>query len=216
MRTQENAGICNPNLERAQENFARLITHVTNLYCMGDSSSISAYEAQQIALSVTYVLGIADATPEVAARVLDVEDPIELWRNCIATLDNRVDAALDVWQEIVAIMPPMRNVSLRDTLTSLGKLRQNYNAFFSAHEIPCDIDYQLSEPVDPDLQGIDYIEAWLTQLLKETRWIAQFDTESCIAVLERVCPDYRGLHINLFDLLLPHESELQCIFSTIK
>ena len=43
---------------------------------------------------------------------------------------------------------------------------------------------------------------------RPTRWIAQFTAESCVAVLERVCPDYRGLHVNLYDLLLPHEDEL--------
>lgn len=52
--------------------------------------------------------------------------------------------------------------------------------------------------------GLDYIEVWLAQLLEETRWITRFDTESCIAVLERTCPDFRGLHVNLYDLLLPH------------
>ena len=54
----------------------------------------------------------------------------------------------------------------------------------------------------------DYIEAWLAQLLAETRWIAQFDAASCVNVLERACPDYKGLHVNLYDLLLPHENEL--------
>ncbi len=77
-----------------------------------------------------------------------------------------------------------------------------------AHEVPCDIDYQLSEPVDTSLQGMDYIEAWLPQLEYETRWIAQFDVDSCINVLERACPDYRGLHVNLYDLLFAHKSEL--------
>lgn len=50
------------------------------------------------------------------------------------------------------------------------------------------------------------IDAPLEQLLKEARWIAQFTAESCVAVLELVCPDYRGLHVNLYDLLLPHEA----------
>ena len=59
--------------------------------------------------------------------------------------------------------------------------------------------------------GIDYIEAWLAQLLKETRWLARFDVESCVSVLERVCPDYRGLHVNLYDLLLPHAGELTLV-----
>ncbi len=91
---------------------------------------------------------------------------------------------------------------------SLGELRQRYDTRFAAHVVPCDIDYQLSEPVDPGLLGIDYVEAYLARLLVEARWIARFDVEGCIAVLERACPDYRGMHVNLCDLLLPHEDEL--------
>ena len=75
--------------------------------------------------------------------------------------------------------------------------------------MPCDIQYQLSEPVDERLQGLDYLEAWLAQLRWETEWIARFTPESCIAVLEEACPDYRGLHVNLFDLLKPHEGRLK-------
>ena len=152
-------------------------------------------------------------TAEEAARVLDVEDPIALWHDGLDALDARMDAALGTWREIVAIMPPIRNVALRDTLASLGELKRRYDTRFAAHEVPCDIDYQLSAPVGPQLLGLDYIEAWLAQLLAETRWIAQFDTTSCIAVLERTCPDYRGLHVNLYDLLLPHEDELVRIAS---
>lgn len=85
---------------------------------------------------------------------------------------------------------------------------RRYDVYFAAHEVPCDIDYQLSSPVDPSLAGLDYIEAYLAQLLVETRWIAQFDVDSCISVLERICPDYRGLHVSLYDLLVPHEDEL--------
>ena len=142
------------------------------------------------------------------ADVLDVEDPIALWHEGLAKLDARVDAALDMWREIIVTMPPIRNVALRDTLASLGELRRRYDTHFAAHEVPCDIDYQPSKPVNPQLLGLDYIEAWLAQLLAETRWIAQFDAASCVNVLERACPDYKGLHVNLYDLLLPHENEL--------
>ena len=198
----------NSGLARAQENFARLMAHVANLYCMGGSSSISSCEARELATSVAYALGIADATADEAARVLDVEDPIALWHDALAKLDTRVNAALGMWHETIVTMPPIRNVALRDTLASLGELKRRYDVRFAAHVVPCDIDYRLSEPVDPRLMGLDYIEAWLTQLLAEARWIAQFDAESCIDVLERACPDYRGLHVNLYDLLLPHEEEL--------
>ena len=205
--------VSSPVSERAKGNFTRLIAHVASLYCMGGSSSISSHEAQELATSVAYVLGIADATAEEAARVLGVVDPIALWHENLDALGVRVDAALDMWREIVATMPPIRNVALRDTLASLGELRSRYDTAFAAHEVPCDIDYQLSVPVDPQLLGLDYIEAWLLQLLAEMRWVAQFDTASCIAVLECTCPDYRGLHVNLDDLLLPHEDELVRITS---
>ena len=195
--------------ERARENFALLMAHIANLYCMGGCASISAYEAHELAKSAAYALGIADATPEEAARVLDVDDPIALWQEAVKALEKRTDGILALWREVVATMPPIRNVALRDTLASLGELKRRYDARFAAHEIPCDIDYQLSTPVDPSLLGLDYVEAWLAQLLAETRWIARFDVDSCIFVLERICPDYRGLHVNLYDLLLPHEAELE-------
>lgn len=31
---------------------------------------------------------------------------------------------------------------------------------------------------------------------------------AAVNVLERACPDYKGLHVNLYDLLLLHENEL--------
>lgn len=198
-----------PNLAHAQRNFARLMAYVANLYCMNESSSVSAREMAQLAASVIYVLGIADATEEEAAMTLCADDPIALWHKRLAALDARTDAALATWRNIVLTMPPIRNVSLRDTLASLGDLKLSYDTRFAAHEVPCDIDYQLSEPIDVRLQGIDYIEAWLAQLERETRWIAQFDTPNCIAVLERTCPDYRGPHVNLYDLLSAHADELQ-------
>ena len=196
------------NGDRASKNFARLLAHVANLYCAGGSSSVFAYEAHELTMSVAYTLGIADATTDEAVLALDIDDPIALWQDAVHALKRRTDDALDLWRETITTMPPIRNVALRDTLTSLGELRRQYDVYFAAHEVPCNIDYQLSSPVDSSLMGIDYVEAYLTQLLIEARWIARFDVKSCISILEHVCPDYRGLHVNLYDLLLPHEGKL--------
>ena len=197
-----------PDVDRASKNCARLTAHVAGLYCAGGSSSVSAYEMHELAMSIAFALGIADATPEEAAVALDVDDPIALWHEGVHALQRRTDADLALWRDVVATMPPIRNVALRDTLASLSELKRRYDVHFAAHEVPCDIDYQLSEPVDPGLLRIDYMEAYLAQLLAEARWIARFDVESCVAVLEGACPDYRGLHVNLCDLLLPHTHEL--------
>ena len=185
------------------------MAHVANLYCMGECASISAHEAHELAMSVAYALGISEASPNEAALVLDVDNPIMLWREAVRALEVRTDDALALWHEVMSTMPPIRNVALRDTLASLGEMKKRYDVRFAAHEIPCDIDCQLSNPVDPSLMGIDYVKAWLTQLLTEACWIARFDVDSCITILKRVCPDYRGLHVNLYDLLFPHEDELE-------
>ena len=197
------------NVMRAQHNFAQLMAHVASLYCMNDSSSLSQQEMADLALSVTYVLGVADSPAEEAVQALSIDDPIALWHSRLAALDSRIDNALAIWRRIVLTMPPIHNVALRDTLASLGNLKSRYDTRFAAHTVPCDIDYQLSKPIDINLKGLDYIEAWLTQLERETIWIAQFDVNSCITTLERICPDYRGLHVNLYDLLSAHAGELK-------
>ena len=86
--------------------------------------------------------------------------------------------------------------------------RRRYDTYFAAHEVPGQIDYPLQVPVDDTLQGIDYVQVWLDQLLSEARYAASFTFESSVAVIERACSDYRGLHVSLCDLLQAHEDEL--------
>ena len=196
-------------LERAAAgNFALVVRHVMRLYAPG-CSSVSAGEAHELALSVAYALGHCADTPDAQMLRLGTESPLDLHRECLARLNAKLEEVMDSWREVAAIMPPIRNVALRDTLASIGRAPRLYDKLFAAHEVPCDIQYQLSRPVSEDLQGLDYLAAWLAQLRWEVEWIARFDTGSCIRVLERVCPDHRGLHVNLYDLLSPHESELR-------
>lgn len=192
----------------ASRNFACLMNHVTNLYCVGGSSSVSAQEINELVKSVSYVLGIENVALEEVASVLNFDNPIALWQEGVVALNRRTVEVLELWEKVVATMTPIRNVALRDTLVSLGAIKQCYDVYFAAHEVPCSIDYQLHKPLDSALMGIDYVEEWLSVLLFEVQWIAQFEMESCVAVLERICPDYRGLHVNLYELLLSHEEEL--------
>lgn len=163
----------------------------------GASSSISELEAVQLANSLCYVLGSSDLPPASLKNAL-ANVPYTFYERQVKHLEERVEALLVIWKRICELMPPLRNVSLRDTLGSIGKIRALYDIRFQAHEVPCDIQYQLSYPVNDSLMGIDYLEAWISELLKEVIWIGQFTPGGCISVLERFCPDYRGLHVNLF------------------
>lgn len=195
--------------EKALENFDYLYRKLIRLYTTGSTGSVSKLEAAQILDSLSFVLGVRGSDLG-ALKELSEQDPDKLFQRKQAELATRVDYALETWRRICVIMPPINNVALRDSLADIGNLKALYDTYFAAHEVPLgNIQYQLSLPIRESLLGIDYIQAWLDQLLAETRYISQFTTESCIALLEQVCPDYKGLHVNLYDLLAPCENQLE-------
>lgn len=209
------AGMCDGEVfeARARENFACIVGHVAGLYSMGGASSLSFAEMHDLTQSVCFVLGLASSDACVRQRagrgLAACCDALEYYDARLVRLQERVRSVMDLWHEVVFAMPPIRNVALRDTLASIGSFERRYDLRFAAHEIPCDIDYPLCKPVSEAACGVDYLEAWLSQALVEAHWLAQFDTSCCIRVLKRVCPDYRGLHVNLCDLLLPYAEELK-------
>lgn len=182
--------------QAALEGFGRLFSGLVMLRTHGASSPISEFEAVQLANSLCYVLGPSDLPPASLNNAL-ANDPFTFYVRQVKHLEVRVEALLVIWKRVCELMPPLRNTSLRDTLGSIGKIRALYDIRFRAHEVPCDIQYQLSCPVCDSLMGIDYLEAWISELLKEL----QFTSGSCISVLERFCSDYRGLHVNLSTFL---------------
>lgn len=196
--------------EIALQNFDYLYRKLIRLYTMGSTGSVSKLEAAQIAESLSFVLGIRGDNNSGALEELAEQDPDTLFQRKQAELSTRVDRALDTWRAICVTMPPINNVALRDSLADIGNLKALYDTYFDAHEVPLgNLQYQLSSPISENLLGIEYVQAWLDQLLAETRYISQFTTESCVAVLEQACPDYKGLHVNLYDLLAPCEKQLE-------
>ena len=185
--------------ERAMQGFAELLTHVCRLYTCGQSSSVSEHEAHELAESALYVLGLTDETIPQTIALLSSEDVVRIWTRKRQELESRIPDVMDLWQRIVSTIPPIHNIALRDTLESIGKLPGAYDTFFAAHEVPCSIDYPLSKPVPEKLMGLDYVEAWLAELLVEAQFLARFDVNDVTAYLDEWCPDYRGLLINLYD-----------------
>ena len=146
-----------------------------------------------------YVLGLAPETTEQTIALISADDVVAVWARKRAEFEARIPQVMGLCQHVAGIMPPIRNIALRDTLASIGRLPQAYDTFFAAHEVPANIDYPLSKPVSEEFKGLDYVEAWLTQLLAEAQFLARFDTVEMVTYLESWCPDYCGLLINLYD-----------------
>ena len=185
--------------EQAMAGFAKLMNHICMLFTFGESSSVSEFEGRELAESALYVLGLTDETMQQTLGLLASDDIVSIWAQKRSELESRIPVVMVLWQRVIAIMPPIRNIALRDTLASIGRVPQTYDTFFAAHEVPASIDYPLSKPLSEQLKGLDYVEAWLTQLLEEAQFLARFDVGEMTAYLEAWCPDYRGLLINLYD-----------------
>lgn len=185
--------------ERAIRGFAKLMTHICALYTCGESSSVSELEGHELAESALYVLGLTGETAQQTLGLLASDDIVAIWTQKRSELESRIPGVMELWQRVIAVMPPIRNIALRDTLASIGRLPQVYDTFFAAHEVPASIDYPLSKPLSEQLKGLDYVEAWLAQLLEEAQFLARFDADEMTAYLGAWCPDYRGLLINLYD-----------------
>jgi hypothetical protein len=176
-----------------------LIARRAALYTMGDSSSLPAPVAYDLSRSVCFVLGIdlADSTERIARlSTLDLEGEFQ---KGLEAIQAEVERGETLWRQVRHVMPLIHNIALRDTLESIGDFWQRYDPRFFAHEIVCDIDYPLCHPVSESLLGVDYVTEYLRRLLIEGRFIGCFDTSLCEALLERCCPDYRGLLINLYE-----------------
>ena len=67
---------------------------------------------------------------------------------------------------------------------------------FSRSGLIGDIDYQLSQSVSESLLGINYVNQYLTRLAAENSLLTRLPQGEVRAVLERSCPDWRGLLVN--------------------
>ena len=168
-------------------------------YTMNDSSSIPAELAEQLLQSVLFVLDIDENSPmerTIKLAEMNIEEEFEAG---IKAIQKQITLGKNLWRIVCRSVPKIENQSLVDTLKSIQHFWSHYDFHFFAHEIPCDIDYQLSWPVPEELHGIKYLNEWLTRLLTENAFIKQFETPQCIRLLECFCSDYKGLLINLYE-----------------
>ena len=189
---------------RVQDGLMRLFVKQCRLYTCGGSSSITQLEADDLLCSIRYVLRIDNLDDPATLARLASDDIDVLFKQGLEDIERRVNETMELWRQVCVTMPPIKNIALRDTLASNGQFRKVYDTYFAADKVLVNIDYPLSEPISEDLEGVDYVYAWLQQCLKEAQYIAQFDRNECIAVLKRYCPDYKGLLINLYEPIKKH------------
>lgn len=222
-----------------QVELLKLLEQQTKKYTSGDSSSIPVELGQELLDSLLFCIGVGlqgrDYMGEIDWSLLLNGDLVSLVEKGRSFIKCCIEYGEKLWEKICISLPSVENRSMKDTLKSIGTFWKRYDACFLAHEIPCDIDYQLSIPVSEEKKGVLYVIAYLEQLAVENYFLSFFDRDVMIPVLNRYCPDYEGLLINLYEpiatnaigcailqksfeklILTPEEQkELVCIFENL-
>ena len=199
-----------------REKLAALLARQIALYTANESSSVPLTAAQELLRGVLFFLDVSEESEvngllgdagsryeaERTARIrallpLDLADELARGRRR-AQRDAALTLAL--WRKVVETLPPLENRSLRDTLRSIGRGFRRYDTRFFPQRFDCDIDYQLAQGVPESLLGINYVNRYLTHLAAENILLTRLPQGEVRAVLERSCPDWRGLLVNLYAL----------------
>lgn len=178
----------------------QLLARQAERYTMGESTSLRRETAQALLESIGLSLEAHFREQGLSPLGLLAEDPEELLRAAEKTVRRQVERTRLLYSRACRCVLQEESLSLRETLDSIGGFFRAYDPRFFAGEIPCDIDYQLSCPVDESLRGVWYLRAWLEQLVTEDAFLRRFDPAAVRRLLAAVCPEgHRELLVNLYE-----------------
>ncbi|MDD3410986.1 MAG: DUF6179 domain-containing protein [Eubacteriales bacterium] len=193
------AGLTEQEQAAAQRGLWRLLEKQAAAYTQGDSASLPVETAQALMESIIYMLRVYLRTEALPDRALADPGAEALFAPAQKRLEQLRAQALRLYEEARMGALGLDNQSYRDTLKGIGTFFRLYDWRTMAHETPGDIDYQLCLPVPEAETGVCFLLEYLRRLLIENDFLARFDPALERRLLNRSCPDYRGLLVNLYE-----------------
>lgn len=163
-------------------------------YTRGESTSLRVETAAALLESIRFSLELyrmerGDVPPDLPLEALLAELETCVRRRTERTRLTYLRACRCLYQE--------ENLALEDTLRGIGIFFRAYDPRFFAADTPCDIDYQLTWPVEEKLRGVTYIRTYLDRLLAEDTILRKFHPDKLRRLWVTVCPGHRELLVNL-------------------
>jgi len=180
--------------------FLSLLAREASLIAMGDSS-LRMERAEEMLHSLRFSMGffLKRYGMDEAVRLLQTEALRTLLQRSRDHLKSCIKEARAVYDKLVSLPFSTKNRAYNDTVfTGLPMFFARYDVLQAAHDIPCSIDYQLFSPIE-NLDGIEYINAYLHTLYAETRFLSCFQASAAAELLSSYCPEPDEQLINLFE-----------------
>ena len=167
-------------------------------YTMAESSSVPIEVAQELLKGVNDLIGqglYGEKDPQEQLLRGDLDQVIQ---RGLERVNQQVQEGLKLYQYVCAHPPVVTNRAYRETAANILAFFHTYQPQFMPHMIGCTIDYQLFLPVREGLEGIRFLNGYLTHLAAENRLLNCFDRGAVECVLNAASPDYEDLLLNLY------------------
>lgn len=210
------AGLSGGRRELLSAKLLALFERRALLYTGGDSSSIAVDTARELLASIEFTLNAYLNESGVGRERLAESDVESCFEDGLRVIERKSGECRGLWRRACVGAPVFASVSLNDTLRGIGSFWSRYDARFFAHQIPCDVDYQLCAPVSDDCAGVDYLCAYLSRLVCEQELMSRFDAARAERLLRRVVGDFRESVVNLYEPLLTNAVGLALVSGEVK
>ena len=167
-------------------------------YTMTESSSVPIEVAQELLKGVNDLIGqglYGEKDPQEQLLRGDLDQVIQ---RGLERVNQQVQEGLKLYQYVCAHPPVVTNRAYRETAANILAFFHTYQPQFMPHMIGCTIDYQLFLPVREGVEGIRFLNGYLTHLAAENRLLNCFDRGAVECVLNAASPDYEDLLLNLY------------------
>ncbi len=194
------------DIENIQLQCIDFLAYKSERYDGGESSSIRVEVAENIMKSNLYTIGLyLKSLPDADSAVSELKSTRidEIYKKGRDLIDEKIRTVKHIYKlakkNKVFTLNYTYNATLDDN--GIGTFFRSYNPDYEAHETPASIDYQLCNPVI-NLEGIEFIQKYLENLLIENEFCRNFDTQDIHYLLYGYDEGYKDLLINIFEHVL--------------
>lgn len=192
------------DIENIQLQLLGVLIEMVGYYTKNESSSVRVEIAEQIMLSICYIIGLFLRSQPTIKESIDLvknRDIEYLFAQGEKMLRAKVEKCKKLFKVVKETRLETENYAYVDTIDyGIPLFFKEYNIRFACHETPGSIDYPLA--IDKmELVGIEYIEDYLSKVILENKFCSYFNSAEIKALLKGFNRDSNHMLINIFQLV---------------
>lgn len=193
------------DISNIQNDLLIVLSEQTDKWSKGNSTSIPLEIAQDIMMSIIYVIGIQlKSYSSLKKAVISLKSGTikRLFRNGLELVSKKIAITRHLQKHIEKNLLDTKSVFYHSTIIDgINGFFKLYDPEFSAHEMHITVDYPIF--IDrPNVDGIEFIEQYLRCIKVENEFCKYFSANDIHHLLCGLIEDYYNAPLNLFEPVL--------------